>query len=131
MNEKSRRNILKGLAVGTPMVWAKPVVESVMLPAHAESTINPAPPPTPCDFSGCFAETDIAGNSYRIAEGELIHYIGTETCSGGDSQHSDGPVSTAATAELAAEELACDESSVRALSSHSTYDGACPVWSCD
>jgi hypothetical protein len=60
MNEKSRRNILKGLAVGTPMVWAKPVVESVMLPAHAESTINPAPPPTPCDFSGCFAETDIA-----------------------------------------------------------------------
>jgi hypothetical protein len=35
MNKKSRRNVLKGLAVGVPATWAKPVVDSVVLPAHA------------------------------------------------------------------------------------------------
>jgi hypothetical protein len=33
---KDRRNLLKGLAVGS--VWATPVVSSVMLPAHAATT---------------------------------------------------------------------------------------------
>ena len=35
MNASSRRNALKALAVGVPAVWAKPVVETVILPAHA------------------------------------------------------------------------------------------------
>ena len=35
MDKKSRRNALKALAVGAPVVWAKPVVDSVALPAHA------------------------------------------------------------------------------------------------
>jgi hypothetical protein len=38
MNKKSRRNILKGLAVTTPAVWASPVVESVVLPSHAQTS---------------------------------------------------------------------------------------------
>ncbi len=38
MKKQSRRNILKGLAVGTPAVWAKPVVDSVVLPAHAATS---------------------------------------------------------------------------------------------
>ena len=39
MIEKRRRNALKALAVGTPVVWAKPVVDSVILPAHAQITV--------------------------------------------------------------------------------------------
>ena len=35
MTEESRRKVLKGLAVTVPVVWATPVVESVILPAHA------------------------------------------------------------------------------------------------
>ena len=42
---KDRRELLKGLAVGS--VWATPVVSSVMLPAHAA---------TSCDFSGDYNE---------------------------------------------------------------------------
>ena len=40
MNKNSRRSVLKGLAVGTPAVWAKPIVDSVILPAHAQSTCS-------------------------------------------------------------------------------------------
>ena len=123
MTKKSRRKALKGLAISVPAVWAKPVLDSVVLPAHASTT---------CDPSGCFAETDITGNSYSVVGGELIHYIGTETCSGEESQHSDGPISTAATRELAADELDCKLSNTRELSEHSTYPSACPnIYTCD
>jgi len=39
---KDRRELLKGLAVGS--VWAAPVVSSVVLPVHAQSSGSP-----PCD----------------------------------------------------------------------------------
>ena len=35
MAQESRRKVLKGLAVTVPAVWATPVVESIILPAHA------------------------------------------------------------------------------------------------
>ena len=40
MNKKSRRKALKALAAAAPVVWAKPVVDSVVLPAHAEVSGN-------------------------------------------------------------------------------------------
>ena len=38
MNKESRRKLLKGLALGVPAVWAKPIVDSVLLPAHAQTS---------------------------------------------------------------------------------------------
>jgi hypothetical protein len=38
MNKNSRRNVLKGLAAGAPIIWVKPAVESMVLPAHARSS---------------------------------------------------------------------------------------------
>ena len=38
-DKETRRKALKTLAVATPVVWAKPVVDSVMLPAHAELSV--------------------------------------------------------------------------------------------
>lgn len=38
MSKKNRRKALKMLAVGAPAVWAKPIVNSVALPAHAGLT---------------------------------------------------------------------------------------------
>ena len=35
MPEKGRRKLLKGISVTLPAVWLTPVVESVILPAHA------------------------------------------------------------------------------------------------
>ena len=39
MDKKSRRNAIKALAVGAPAVWAKPVVDSLLLPAHGAMTV--------------------------------------------------------------------------------------------
>ena len=38
MNNKTRRAAVKALTVGVPAVWAKPVVESAVLPSHAQTT---------------------------------------------------------------------------------------------
>ena len=39
MNKNKRRNVLKGLALGAPVVWVKPVIEAVILPVHAQTSI--------------------------------------------------------------------------------------------
>ena len=38
MKVDKRRKALKALAIGAPAVWAKPVVDSVLLPAHADAS---------------------------------------------------------------------------------------------
>lgn len=38
MTQKSRRTLLKGLAVTLPAAWSRPIVESVVLPAHAQTS---------------------------------------------------------------------------------------------
>ncbi len=55
MNKKTRRNVLKGLAVTLPATWAKPVVNSVVLPAHGGTTLT-------CP-AGCYTD---GADSYRI-----------------------------------------------------------------
>ena len=42
MKYSSRRTVLKGLAVTAPLSWARPVVESTILPAHAMTSCVPA-----------------------------------------------------------------------------------------
>ena len=50
-----RRAVLKGLGLTLPAVWVTPVVTSVLLPAHAQSSPTPTPTtyaigePGPCD----------------------------------------------------------------------------------
>ena len=39
-NAKTRRKALKAVAVGAPIVWCKPVVEGIVLPAHASTTTS-------------------------------------------------------------------------------------------
>ena len=38
MKQKSRRKVLKGLAVTLPATWVTPIVEGVILPAHAQTS---------------------------------------------------------------------------------------------
>ena len=35
MNKRLRRNVLKGLVASVPAMWTKPIVDNVVLPAHA------------------------------------------------------------------------------------------------
>ena len=55
-SDESRRKLLKSIAAGggaivagksLPENWKRPVVDSVMLPAHAETSPTPTEPPTP------------------------------------------------------------------------------------
>lgn len=38
MTETTRRKAIKGLAATAPVLWAKPIVDSVMLPVHAQTS---------------------------------------------------------------------------------------------
>jgi hypothetical protein len=38
MSRSSRRNLLKGIALSFPAAWSAPVVQSVILPAHAQTS---------------------------------------------------------------------------------------------
>jgi hypothetical protein len=59
LTKESRRNVLKGLAVTVPAVWATPIVESVILPAHAGGSFIPCKVDGDCPdgFNGCGDET--------------------------------------------------------------------------
>ena len=46
----TRRQLLKRLGVGLPVAWMTPVVSSVVLPAHAQTSPPPPPPPPPQMF---------------------------------------------------------------------------------
>jgi len=86
----SRRKLLKSIAAGSgaivagksmPNSWSKPVVDSVVLPAHAETTTLP---PTPC--SGCF-DYFVDGSSVKYTQGTypagaIEVYFESPDCSG-------------------------------------------------
>ena len=66
----SRRKLLKSIAAGSgaivagkslPESWSRPVVGSVMLPAHAQTstpTTEPTPPAPPAGLTGIFLTTE-------------------------------------------------------------------------
>ena len=74
MNKNLRRNLLKGVAVSAPAVWAKPVVNSVLLPVHASTSCG-------CEEfgSGPNSRRFVAGS---FPTGELLVYNGVTNCSG-------------------------------------------------
>lgn len=47
MNRDNRRTLLKGVAITLPAAWAPPVVNSIVLPAHAQTSPD-----------GCAADAD-------------------------------------------------------------------------
>ena len=57
MTCKSRRTALKGLALTLPAAWAAPVVKSVVLPAHAQTSGCYAP-------EGCYLFSSQGGGSF-------------------------------------------------------------------
>ena len=82
-NKQSRRKLLKSMAVGSgavvagksvPEEWMKPIVDSVILPAHAETTGGEPPaeePPASCSVSGNVGSTftafgDAASGTYAL-----------------------------------------------------------------
>lgn len=56
MTKRTRRNLLKGLAVSAPAAWSTPLVTSVILPAHAQT--SPCGSSLSCSTDNPFSETD-------------------------------------------------------------------------
>lgn len=68
MTTKSRRALLKSIAAGggvivagktLPDKWAKPAVEAIVLPAHAETS-----PPECCDIAGLFCGDVVSSQDF-------------------------------------------------------------------
>ena len=77
-SSESRRKLLKSIAAGSgvivagkslPESWSRPVVDSVMLPAHAQT--SPTPPPTPPAINGVFQNYNLGSNDFNLLD-ELI-----------------------------------------------------------
>lgn len=62
MTKRTRRNLLKSLAVSAPAAWSTPLVTSVILPAHAETS--------PCG-SSLSCSTDDPVSETTVATGEF------------------------------------------------------------
>jgi hypothetical protein len=60
MTQNSRRRVLKGLAISLPATWSAPLVKSVLLPAHAQT-------------SGCYAPE---GCYQFLNQNESFHWPG-------------------------------------------------------
>ncbi len=57
MNDASRRRLLRGITVAVPAAWTAPRIESVLLPAHAQTTTLTSPPaPAVCSAQTLQAE---------------------------------------------------------------------------
>ena len=89
----SRRKLLKSIAAGSgaivagkslPESWSRPVVDSVMLPAHAQT--SPVEPP-PSDCSGCYEEVNTSSWLYTpgtFPEGTAQLWNGSIDCTTSD-----------------------------------------------
>lgn len=85
-NIDNRRKALKTLAVGAPVVWAKPVVDSVVLPAHGEGSPGKG---EDIDLLCCTSATDGSSEGVlALIDGQVQGEIGScfPTCDGANIQ---------------------------------------------
>ena len=116
---KDRRNLLKGIAVGS--AWATPVVSSVVLPVHAETSCA----------GGCF-QTSNGGSSvlWDSELSEVTFYNGSTSCNGSDT---DGPYPAigGGSPEDALDALGCAGGLGDVSDISSFTNTPCPIWFCD
>ena len=117
MKEKNRRQALKVLAVGAPAVWAKPIVDSIVLPVHAE---------TSC-VGGCYQDIG-EGSWYWDQPNGMVHAYPTNDCTG-ESEYTSLVVVGGTLGEASAIlECGGDPTS---FDMYTNFDGPCVVWYCD
>lgn len=56
--ERNRRILLQGLAISLPVAWSRPVVETVVLPAHAATSPEDSGPVDCSAEAGCYTATE-------------------------------------------------------------------------
>ena len=113
---KDRRELLKGLAVGS--VWATPVVSSVVLPVHASTSCS----------GGCF---DAGNRGLRLEwdpeAGLVTFWFDSTDCTDGEMAGSTKAVIADSAAEAG---LECGLAA-ELLNDTTDFPGPCKVWYCD
>ena len=96
MDLNQRRNAVKVLALAAPVVWCKPVVDSVVLPAHAQMTspcselfsfsivFTPSTPVSGQPINASYSVTNVSGDSIDVS-GFNVGTPATSTSSSGES----------------------------------------------
>ncbi len=123
MNKKTRRNVLKGLVVSTPVAWTKPVVDSVVLPSHAQTSLCDVPADcynTPGAVGGVQSITWTGGTGPSF-----VTLRNTANCTGGETEVR---VVAVAPSAVAAAAIGCEG----VLIEHTSPDlpTGCSFWQC-
>ncbi|MCP4010195.1 MAG: hypothetical protein GY726_11865 [Proteobacteria bacterium] len=152
MNNKSndsRRKLLKSIAAGSgavvagkslPDSWSKPVIDTVMIPAHAETTNDNESDVPAVLCGGCYHQEGVVPVSYDIPEGlqpgivqsEVKQYFDSPDCSGDQYEtHRSGRFALARNETEAEGFLGCS-SIAGVVSQTATLEGSeCSLWECD
>lgn len=81
MSRNARRRLLQGLAIALPAAWTRPIVESVILPAHAQTSAPGCSAP-----AGCYVTPEPFGfQSFQWPGGArpfAVDTFSTVTCEG-------------------------------------------------
>lgn len=132
MSQESRRKLLKGLAVTLPAAWTTPMVESIVLPAHAQTSPGGCRPSIRC-FAFEVGEGDLSFEwpGGLGPEEEVDLFEGPE-CDGSEA----GPSATthlvvAESLEAAQDALPCDSGEVVEIETVPALDSGCSFYRCD
>lgn len=137
---KPRRKLLRTLAAGSGVVltgtslpdkWSRPVVDSVVLPAHAQTTgqdDKPRGDPEPTCSGGCFERTDTVGSVFWNTDTETVEFFGSTDCSGNSFYSSTAVVANSPSE--AEPNLPCDITSVESINDFLNLS-ECNVYYCD
>ncbi len=112
---KSRRTFLQGLAIAAPAAWTRPLVESVVLPAHATTT----------GCGDCYPY-DFGSVEWIPGNPGIVNFYSTSDCSGSPGYSSPGV--EAATEEEATSIVECNPGDGIYVQEAIT---GCTVWYCD
>lgn len=79
MTRESRRQVLKGLGLVLPVAWNRPVIETVVLPVHAQTSSPGCSAPVGCYNYAMGSFTWPGGTGPLTA---LSFYLGVDDCQG-------------------------------------------------
>jgi hypothetical protein len=128
VSKESRRKLLKGLAVTLPAAWTTPLVESIVLPAHAET--SPGDCSAPADCYAFQANLDDWSFEWPGGPGpEVVDIYEGRECSG-EPIPVDREVVVAESLEAAQEILTCSFGEVFEIETVPPLDNGCSFYLC-
>lgn len=127
---RARRRVLQGLVVTLPAAWTRPVVESLILPAHAQTS------PGECTAeAGCYEGTNLVVEFNFLwpgGGGVFTVEVFDDTACEGEEPRLETAIALARSAEEAFDLLSCNElEDVFEVETVPAVAGDCSLFTCD